>query len=63
MGMTLKMLRAKHNLTQEEAGKRVDVSEGTWRNWETGKSFPDVQKIIKIEKEFNVKYDDIIFLH
>lgn len=62
MGLTLKMLRAKHNLTQEEAGKKVDVSEGTWRNWETGKSFPDVQKIIKIEEEFNVKYDDIIFL-
>ena len=56
------MLRAKYNLTQEEAGKRVEVSEGTWRNWEIGKSFPDVQKIIKIEEKFNIKYDDIIFL-
>ena len=62
MGVTLKMLRAKHNFTQAEAGESVGVSEGTWRNWEMGKSFPDVQKIIKLEEVFGVKYDDIIFL-
>ena len=62
MGITLKMLRARYNFTQAEASESVGVSEGTWRNWETGKSFPDVQKIIKLEEVFKVKYDDIIFL-
>ena len=62
MGMTLKMLRAKFNFTQKEAGAKVGVSEGTWSNWEKGKSFPDVPKIIEIEKVFETKYDDIIFL-
>lgn len=63
MTITLKMLRAKYNLTQLEAGVKVGVSEGTWSNWENGKSFPDVPKIKSIEKEFDIKYDDIIFLH
>ena len=39
---TLKMLRAKANVTQKEAAKMVGVSESTWVNWERQKSFPDV---------------------
>ena len=62
MGMTLKMLRAKYDFTQGEAGAMIGVSEATWSNWEKGKSFPDVIKIMKIEEVFDVKYDDIIFL-
>lgn len=62
MKMTLKMLRAKYNMTQEQAGEKIGVSAETWSNWENAKTFPDVIKLQLIEKAFNVKYDDIIFL-
>ena len=61
MKMTLKALRANKNMSQKEAAKAVGVSEETWRNYELGKSFPNVLSIKKIEKAFNVKYADIIF--
>lgn len=60
--VTLKMLRVRENLTQKQAGKAIGVSAETWANWENYKTFPDVQKIIEIEKFFNVSYDDINFL-
>lgn len=59
--MTLKMLRVSHDLTQKEASKKVGVSEGTWSNWEHFKTFPDAEKIRKIEEVFSTKYDEILF--
>ena len=58
---TLKMLRAKYDLTQKQAGKRVGVSGDVWHNWEKAKSFPDVIQLKEIEKAFDVAYDYIIF--
>lgn len=60
-GYTLKMLRAKFDLTQKQSAERVGVSEATWRNWEASKTFPDAMKIKKIEKAFGISYDNIIF--
>lgn len=59
---TLKMLRAKLNLTQEEVANKLDISASTWSKWENCKSYPDVPEIIKIEKLFNISYSDINFL-
>ena len=59
---TLKMLRAKYDLTQKQAGERVGVSGDVWHNWEKAKSFPDVIQLKEIEKAFDVAYDDINFL-
>lgn len=62
MAMTLKALRVNYGLTQKQAGEKVGVSEETWANWENAKTFPDVLKIQKIEKSFNISYNDISFL-
>ncbi|QIN27804.1 helix-turn-helix domain-containing protein (plasmid) [Staphylococcus chromogenes] len=59
---TLKMLRAKYDLTQAQAGKKVGVSADVWHNWEKAKTFPNIPQLQRIEREFNVTYDDIIFL-
>lgn len=59
---TLKMLRAKYDLTQAQAGQKVGVSADVWHNWEKAKTFPNIPQLQKIEKEFNVTYNDIIFL-
>lgn len=62
MKITLRTLRVMNNLTQKQAADKIGVDEQTWANYEKGKTFPDVPKIIRIEKEFNVNYNDIIFL-
>ncbi|MER0123211.1 helix-turn-helix transcriptional regulator [Streptococcus sp. ZJ100] len=60
--MTLKMLRARENLTQKEVAKLIGVTQKTWGNWEKGTTSPTVEKVQEIEKLFNVSYDDINFL-
>lgn len=60
--MTLKMLRARDNLTQKEVAKLVGVSQKTWGSWEKGTTSPTVEKVAEIEKLFNVSYDNIKFL-
>ncbi len=62
MKLTLKALRKNSNLTQEQAAKKLDISESTLNNYENYKSFPDVQVVEKILKLYNVQYDDVIFL-
>lgn len=62
MNITLKAARVNKNLTQEEAGKILGVTKYTVGNWENGKSYPDADQIKKIEKLYEVNYDDIIFL-
>lgn len=62
MTMTLKALRANSDLNQEEAAKKIGVTKWTWANYENGKSFPDVITIQKIERAFNVSYNEINFL-
>lgn len=62
MRLTLKGLRNNLDLTQKEMAEKLGVSEATWRNYEQYKTFPDIIMIQKMEKEFNISYDDIIFL-
>lgn len=62
MKVTLKAARVNVGLTQEEAARKIGVSKETLANWEHGKSFPGTPKIPMIEKTYNAKYDDIIFL-
>lgn len=62
MKLTLRAIRATKRLSQVEAAKAVGISEFTWLNYEKGRTYPSVPVIKKIEKVFNVKFDDIIFL-
>ena len=60
--MTLKAARVNRGLNQQEAADLIGVSRTTLQSWETCKSFPTVAQLPAIEKVYNVKYDDIIFL-
>lgn len=59
---TLKMLRVRANMTQEEVAVKLNISPSTWSKWENCKSYPDVPEIIKIELLFDISYSDINFL-
>ena len=59
---TLRVAREKTGLTQKEAAKKLEITPDTLRNYETGKSKPDVQMIKKIEALYNVPFSQLIFL-
>lgn len=62
MAITLKALRVNKNLKVEEAAKLLGVTSRTLYSWESGKTFPDVRQITKIEELYNTSYNDINFL-
>ena len=62
MQMTLRAARVNKGLTQKEAAESLEISLNTLSNYECGKSFPDVPVIQRIEKLYEISYNDIIFL-
>lgn len=51
---SVKEVRLNNRLSKVEMAKRLDVSEGTIRMWESGKNEPRMGMIEKIAKTFNV---------
>lgn len=62
MKLTLKAARINAGFTQKQAAALLDVSKDSISNWERGKTYPDVLVLKRIEKLYNIPYDDIIFL-
>jgi len=60
--ITLKAARVNQGLTQKEAAEKLGISKDTVYNYEKGKTFPNEQMIKKMEKLYNVGYDNLIFL-
>jgi transcriptional regulator with XRE-family HTH domain len=61
MSITLKAARVNAGLTQAEAAKALGIAVDTIRQYEAGKTFPDVPMIGKIEEVYGVSYNDINF--
>lgn len=62
MKITLKAARINAGFTQDNAAKEIGVSSDTIRNWETGKTFPNIEQVKKILNLYNADIDDVIFL-
>lgn len=60
--ITLKAARVNMGLTQAQAAKALGISVFTLINYETGKSYPDVPIISKIEKVYGMPYHKLNFL-
>lgn len=61
MAITLKAARINKNILQKDAADAFGITVDTLRNWETGKTFPNVPQIQKIEELYGVPYSDLIF--
>ena len=59
---TLKTIREMGGLSQIDAAKTIGISVDTLSNYERGKSYPDIPVLRKIEKTYNIKYNQLIFL-
>lgn len=59
MKNTIKMLRAKHNLTQEDLAQKVNVTRQTILAIERGKYPPSLPLALAIAKVFNTPVEEI----
>jgi DNA-binding XRE family transcriptional regulator len=62
MKLTLKAARVNVNMTQEEVAEKVGKKRNTIRNYESGKSCPDIETGKKLASLYGVSVDDLIFL-
>lgn len=57
---TLRKKRKEHNLTQEQLAEKIFVSTKTISNWETGKTTPDIDSLIRLANLFNLSLDNLL---
>ena len=62
MRNSLKVERARKNISQAELAKRLKVSRLTIHSIETGKFNPSVQLALKLARYFNVRVEDLFIL-
>jgi len=60
IGQMLKEKRAEHQLTQETLSEKIFVSKKTISNWETGKTTPDLDSLIRLANLFNLSLDNLL---
>ena len=60
--ITLEAARVNAGYTQKEAAKLLGISNKTLQNWESGRSYPNADKISEICKLYVISYDNINFL-
>ena len=60
IGNQIKQHRAALNLSQEELAERIYVTRQTLSNWENGKTYPDVNSLLRLSGVFGVTLDELV---
>ena len=60
IGEQINNLQKKHGLSQDDFSNLFNVSRQTISNWENGKSYPDLEMIIKISDYFKISVDELL---
>ncbi len=60
LGKRLNEIRIMHKMTQEELAEKYHVTRQTISNWENGKSYPDLETLVKISDDFDVSLDILL---
>ena len=60
IGNQIKQHRAALNLSQEELAEQVYVTRQTLSNWENGKTYPDVNSLLRLSGVFGVTLDELV---
>lgn len=61
MATKLKVLRAEHDLTQEELASALGTTQKVISSWETGNATPRPAMMQKVEDYFKVPKEEIFF--
>ena len=60
VGAQIRKYRSAMNWSQEELAERIYVTRQTISNWENGKSYPDLQSLLRLSEVFDVSLDRLI---
>lgn len=60
MGKKLKMFRENFNLTQQQVADVLGIDRSTYAYYELGRTTPDLDKIDKLQRLYQVQYEDLI---
>lgn len=53
-------LRTEKEYSQREIAKLLNISQGTYNNWENGRTQPSIEQLIELSKLFSVSVDYLI---
>ena len=59
-GKFLASLRKQHNLTQEELGEKLGVTNKTVSRWENGNYMPDIEMLQLLSQEYGVSINELM---
>ena len=62
LGMKIKKLRIKHNLTQEALADKLNISPQSISKWENGFAMPDISLLPELSEIFGVTIDELFDL-
>ena len=57
LGENLKTLRIRSRRTLEDVAEIIDVSRQSVSKWESGESYPDIDKCVRLSKVYIVSLD------
>lgn len=60
IGKFIASLRRQAELTQEELGEKIGVTNKTISRWENGNYMPDIEMLQLLSKEFDVSINELL---
>jgi len=60
LGKQIKNYRTTFNYSQEQLAEKTFVSRQTISNWETNKSYPDIQSLLLLSSVFGTSLDELV---
>ena len=60
LGKNIVKIRKDNKLTQDDLAEKYYVTRQTISNWENGKSYPDLETLVKISDDFNISLDVLL---
>ena len=61
LGETIYTLRTRRNLSQGDLAEQLDVSRQSISKWETDRSVPELDKLVKMSRLFGVSLDELVY--
>lgn len=60
VGQRLKARRNELNFTQDYVAEELGITRQTMSNWENGRSYPDIERIIRLSEIYQLSLDELL---
>jgi transcriptional regulator with XRE-family HTH domain len=60
IGKRLKQKRTSLKLTQDEVAEQLGITRQTISNWENGRSYPDIERMVHLSEIYQLSLDELL---